>query len=130
MRGGNMERPDSVTLFERLALLALALGVVQSFLGWRELVRISSPTFVAITQISTFAILIFLILWISRRRSKVALWILVILFVLGLPMLWVSMRSGMLFGSGFITLIQSVLQLVGLALLFTPSARAWFNNEG
>ena len=124
-----MDRPRAVALFEIFSFLALALGVLQSFLAWPSLTRISSPEFVALTQGLVFATMVALTLWISRGRSKIGLWILVVLFVIGLPVVWSVMQSGMLFGSEFISLLQTILQLAGLVLLFTPPARAWFNEK-
>jgi hypothetical protein len=122
-------RPTNVAYFEWIFLATLALGAVQSWLGWDEAVQLASPTFVLTIQILTFGLIIALVLLVSRRRSKVALWILVILFVIGLPtMLWSVTKVGVL-GAGWITFAQLVGQCFALALMFTPSARAWLKRE-
>jgi hypothetical protein len=122
-------RPKSIIYFERVFLGTLALGVLQSFLAWKDLMRISTPANAIFIQVFTFAILTTLTLFVSRRRSKIAMWISIAMFVLGLPLFFIIVAKGLLMGSGFVSAVQAVGQLAAYALLFTPSARAWMNRE-
>jgi hypothetical protein len=128
-------RPLSILYFERLIFGTLFLGVIQSYLSWDRSIAAAAAignnpvVFMATTLIGTFAIMATLTLLVSRRRSKVAMWISVLFFVLGLPLFFKVLSSGILFGSGFISLLQTTGQLVAFSLLFTRSARLWMNGE-
>jgi len=115
--------------FEALYLASLAIGLVQSYLGWDELVGMASPAFILSVQLFTFGLIMGLTLFVSRRRSRVALWILIALFILGLPMFLQQVASGSLAGSGWIAVLQLAMQLVAMGLAFTPSARSWLNRH-
>jgi hypothetical protein len=122
-------RPKSIVYFEALYLASLAIGLVQSYLGWDELAGIASPAFILSVQLFTFGLIIALTLFVSRRRIKVALWILLALFVVGLPLFLQQVASGSLAGSGWIAGLQFAMQLVAMGLAFTPSARSWLNHD-
>ena len=127
-------RPQAIVYFERINLGTLVLGVLQSWLSWDRLVQMITSTggsvaTILITQGFSFALIIALTLFISRRRSKVAMWILVVFFVLGLPGLVLLIQQGLLLGSGAITALQTLGQFVALILLFTKPARRWMNRE-
>ena len=127
-------RPQAIVYFERISLGTLVLGVLQSWLSWDRLVQMITSTggsvaTILITQGFSFALIIALTLFISRRRSKVAMWILVVFFVLGLPALVLLIQQGLLLGSGAITALQTLGQFVALILLFTKPARRWMNRE-
>jgi hypothetical protein len=123
-------RPQAIIWFERLNLGTLALGVVQSWLAWDTLVKTGqSIAFILAVQIFSFGLVIALTLLVSRRRSKVAMWILVVFFVLGLPGMFMMLRGGLLLGSHVISIMQTLAQFSALVLLFTGPARRWMNRE-
>ena len=127
-------RPDSIVWFERLIFGTLCLGAIQTYLNWQQVLATASTSgtpvaFVFIVQISVFAIITLLTLLTSRRRSKVAMWISVALFALGIPAFIGLVASGLLIGSGWIAALQTLGQLVGYGLLFMPSSRRWMNRE-
>lgn len=122
-------RPRSVAIFEALYLLTILISVVQSSLGWHQVTAIASPALVIAVQVITMAILLALVLLVSRRRQNWARWVLVVLFVIGLPALAKIVMSGQLPGSLWITIVQTVLQLVALFMLFTPPSQAWFRKR-
>ena len=122
-------RPKTIVAFERIYLLTLLIGVFQAIIGWRQAIALASPGFVVTIQAVAFGLILALVLWVSRGRSKVAKWIMVGLFVLGLPGTFVSFRSGMTLGWPILTLSQTIMQVVALGLLFTPSARAWLSRK-
>ncbi|HSI18150.1 MAG TPA: hypothetical protein VK980_10305 [Sphingomonas sp.] len=125
-------RPVTIVTFERLMFAMLALGLVHAWSNFHKVTAL--PRGFVLTLIAlTFALVIVLTLLVSLRRSKVAMWILIVLFVLGLPALvttlrlaWVGAVTALAAGSDG---LQSLLQLVAYGLLFTPSARRWLNNE-
>jgi hypothetical protein len=122
-------RPATIVNFERLIFATLALGLVQTWLGWDSLVRLSSVGQLVMTDVFTFGLVILLTLLVSRRRSKVAMWISIVLFVLGLPFVALLAAKGLMVGSTLISIAQTLGQLVAYGLLFTPSARRWLNKE-
>ena len=132
--GVNM-RPSSIVWFERLIFATLLLGLIQIYFSWDESVALAanvSPNpgmFTAGVQIFTFALIFGLTLLISRRRSKIAMWVSIILFVLGLPAFVGLAASGLFHGLATVSVAQTLAQLVAYGLLFRPAARAWMRGE-
>ena len=123
-------RPQAVIWFERLNLATIALGIVQSWLASDSMRQLGqSIAFTVTVQIFVMALLVGLTLLISRRRSKVAMWVLVGLFLLGLPTMFLILRDGLLFGSHMISAVQTIGQLAALTLLFTRPARRWMSGK-
>lgn len=134
-------RPDSIILFERLYLGALALGLVNLFVSWDRSIALmtSDPGAAALGDPATFILVVFVIsfgvsltLWYfaARRRSRVAKWILTVLFVLGLFSLPGSIAQGVFSGiGGLFAAAAWLLQAVALFMLFRPDSNAWFRGE-
>jgi hypothetical protein len=121
---GEADRPKEVAWFERLIFASLALGAVQIAVEREAHVRLTLETF-----IFGFGLPILLTLLISRRRSKAAMWISVVLFVLSIPFeLWFVSR-GLFPGSVPLLAAQTVFQLVAYALLFMPDAWGWLHRR-
>jgi hypothetical protein len=78
-------RPDTVIWFERLFLMSLALGVFKAWYAWNEAVALAPAPFVLFVEVSTIILILALVLFVSRARSRVAKWILIVIFILGLP---------------------------------------------
>ncbi len=121
-------RPASIVWFERLYLGSLLIGVVQSVIGWKDAIALASPAFLLTVQAVVFAFLVGLILLVSRERSNVAKWINVVLFVLGLPVIVSLLVTEKQVGSALLAIVQTLMQGIGLGLLFTASARAWLGR--
>jgi hypothetical protein len=127
-------RPQTIVNFERVNIGALALGLVQDYVSWgtpkqQAIMAHHSLLYFAAIQLFSFGLIVALTLLVSRRRSKIALWILVILFVLGVPATVLMAVRGQLLGSSLISLIQCIAELVALIFVFTPSARRWMKGE-
>jgi hypothetical protein len=118
-------RPATIVAFESIIFATMGLGLVQLWLDWEGLTRVASAGFTLTVLLITFGLVCGLTLLVSRRRSKIAMWISIGLFVLGLPMVFSVAASGLLIGSAWVTALQTVGQLVAYGLLFTPSARSW-----
>ena len=130
-------RPKTIVYFERIILGLLLLGALESYLAWdRALARSSSLDHNSalavnlIIQIFVFVLSATLILLVSRRRSKIAMWVLIAWFALYLA-LFVSdiIRGVQLETHDIITLAALIGQVVSYGLLFTPSARRWMGRE-
>lgn len=128
-------RPSSIQWFERLSLLALAIGAIVSVATWNDVlldVRSTgvSPTVAAVVHILLFALFVGLVLLISRGRSVIAKWVYVVLFVAGFAV--TAPGLGGIFDQGLLGLVQAVqllLQVVAIGLLFTPPATAWLRGK-
>jgi len=122
-------RPKSIALFELLNMAVLALGVFQGWLASGELMQTGSVAFIIFVQLGTFAILVGLVLLVSRKRSKIAMWIFILMTLLGLPMIFEMLSNDTSLGSSWITIVQTIVQLIAIALLFLPSSRKWMENR-
>lgn len=122
-------RPQTIVYFERIIFATLILGLFQAYLGWDRATKMMSVDFLLTVQIFTFSLIGGLALLVARRRSNVAKWVLVALFVIGLPLFFNTISQGMLLGSIWITVLQTVGQLIAYGLLFTTSARSWLRQS-
>ena len=121
-------RPKNIIYFENLILASLFLGGVQSYLQWPMLIQKASIGFVLFIQLSVFAVFLTLTLLVSRRGSRIAMWISIALFVLGLPV-YFSQISGGSIKPNFISMTQLVLQFAAFSLLLSPSVRDWMRSK-
>jgi hypothetical protein len=122
-------RPRAIVWFELLYISTLAIGGVQAAIGWRQLIALANLSSIFVIQISTFVIILLLVLLVSRARSKLAKRILVLCFALGVPTLWLTLTSGDMPGIAILTAVQTTAQVVAMLLLFTPGANAWMHNR-
>jgi hypothetical protein len=112
--------PRNVRYFEALMIISLAVGLIHQLV-------VTSGGLVA--AIAVAAPLLTLTLLVSRRRQNWARWTLAGIFLLGLALTAIDMRS--LFGMSYplITIGVALLQTVGMALLFTRQSSDWFRRE-
>ena len=98
-----LDMPKHIGLFEKLSLGSLLIGAVVATATYKQMSLVADPFFIALIQIIVLGTMLLLILLISRKRSKVAKWILVILWALGLvryiPQLAKFFRSGVCWNS-------------------------------
>lgn len=136
-------RPASIVNFDRLYLVATALGLVNSLMSIDSLqARIAAmPELRAMHVGSGFVYLsiavsvgIPLLLWflVAHRRSVVAKWILVGFTALAILNLPASLRQiGAGGGLGVLTNVAvDVLRVVALSFLFRADAKAWLGRSG
>jgi hypothetical protein len=129
-------RPSNIVLFEQLWYLSLGIGVVQSIMQWQRLVDLAHAVgrggrYILLLQAIGFAVQVFFIWLIARRRKNWARWVWLILFVIGLPFS-LPMLNRLLHGSpiGLILASAQILdQAVALYLVFTGNAREWFKSQ-
>ncbi|HEX8443230.1 MAG TPA: hypothetical protein VF631_06260 [Allosphingosinicella sp.] len=126
-------RPKSIVLFERLVLLSILLGIINTVLIWDQLnsqvaqAGMGAGTVLGI-QAVTIALFLLLIWFISRKGSPVAKWIYVVLGGIGLISSLVGIGQAFEMGtiSGAISIVSILLTLLTIWLLFRPDAKAWF----
>ncbi|HEY5721717.1 MAG TPA: hypothetical protein VIT45_05295 [Allosphingosinicella sp.] len=121
-------RPKTIAWFERLYVVSVALGYALMFREWRDRVEAYGDwqLFVFMLVISLM-MPVTLALLVSRRRSRVALALLVLItWSMGTVMLAVAYASG--FGSGTEVAALQAVAMAATLLPFTPSARAWLKT--
>jgi len=137
-----MIKPASIIKFDRLYLAALVLGAVNFAVGFSSLSdRLAQiPEYTAsgfgtgiliASFIAGLAINLLIWFFISVRASKVAKWILVALFAIGLVQMVRSFGHA-LGPQGFslaVTLVITGLQAAAIYMLFRPDALSWFNRN-
>ena len=120
-------RPWTIVYFERLFVFTLVLGIPHAWLSQDLFENVGEVLW---TLASTTAISGFLVFMISRRRSKIAKWVLTAMTVFGLLFtLWLFLQGVDLPLSIWIAPIQYVGQIAAVALLFLPSSRQWFQSK-
>ncbi|HEY2464429.1 MAG TPA: hypothetical protein VGI32_10230 [Steroidobacteraceae bacterium] len=130
-------RPKSIVYFEWIIFGTVLLGVLQSCLSWdRTIAHVATTPPDRNLAVGVLTALIFdvvligtLTLLVSRRRSKIAMWVSVAMFVLGLPVFVQSITRGLL-ESHIIAALVCIGQAVAYGVLFTPSSRCWMSREG
>ena len=130
-------RPRAIILFERLFVAVLVISGVQTWVSWTNAGWALANTlggnafmiFVTVTSYTLYAALWF---FIAHRASRMARAVFAGLTVLGLIGLPISLRNAVAWSPLGMApmLVSSALQLACVALLFTPSARAWFAARG
>ena len=135
-------RPQSIELFEKVYLGAIAIGLVNTALSWSQVnAMLADPRMQAagvgngtLAFGLVIGILLPLLLWyfIARRASNIAKWIYVVLTALGLFGFLSALANPMVV-KGLVTLLGAVatgLQVYGAWLLFRPDAAAWLESKG
>lgn len=135
-------RPQSIELFEKIYLGAIALGLLNTFLSWGQVnALLDDPNVKAAGMGSgtllfavAVGVLIPLLLWyfIARRASNVAKWIYVVLTAIGVFGFLSSLANPMV-PKGLISIIGAVtmaMQIYAAWLLFRPDAVAWLEGKG
>ncbi|MBV7256028.1 hypothetical protein KCG44_04430 [Pacificimonas sp. WHA3] len=127
-------RPSPIIWFERLIFASLLIEAVHSYLSREQLLAdaggmgFSPAAFVVIVHIVVGGLLIWLTLLVSRRRSKAAMWVSIILFMVGLPFTYDMIAADNSVFANVLLVLQLLVGLIAYGLLFTPSARTWMNG--
>lgn len=123
-------RPQPIVYFERTYLLSVALGGASVAAYWGELRQVAQPVVLAVTSALMLGMMATLALFVSRRRSEVCKWIVIVLTVasiaFSLPSLPASLAAG---PRGWLGIAQLLLQSAAILLLFTPPARHWLRGR-
>jgi hypothetical protein len=123
-------RPTAIVAFERLFVLSLLVGVVQCIVGWEQAVAVVGSALAVLLIEIIIAGLTLLLIWLtSRRRKKIAKWILIIMFAIGLPQFVELLAENPASPFVILSFIQVILEIAALALLFTAAARIWLGGR-
>ena len=132
----------TIVYFEWIIFGTLLLSALQSYLGWDRAIVQAAPSHrdlavaIIIMLIFEFVLPGTLTLLVSRRRSKIAMWVLIAWFALGLVstdditrFLFSTVLRLRLETTDIIAVALLIGQVVAVGLLFTPSARRWMRRE-
>jgi hypothetical protein len=130
-------RPKTIVYFERIIFGTLLLSALQIYLGWDLALVEAAPSHpdLAVSMIeiliTEFVLPGTLTLLVSCRRSKIAMWVLIVWFALNIWSVAPLIIGGRLLTSQQIirTALKIIGQVAACSLLFTPSARRWINRE-
>ncbi|MFN3943374.1 MAG: hypothetical protein ACK4K7_00425 [Allosphingosinicella sp.] len=123
-------RPKDITLFERLYLGSLALGIIHTAVTRDGTLFEGAGTLIVVAIVGGgFGLSLLLALLASRRRSNIARWIIVIFFAISLPFAVVEFFAAGFAFPGIAILVQWGISTAAIYFLFTPPALAWFRGE-
>jgi hypothetical protein len=127
-------RPKTIVYFEWIILGTLLLPVLQVYLSWDQIKAFGNPPDRNLQAVIYLGVVIFmsalvgmLTLLVSRRRSKIAMWVSIAMAAYGIWLVAPEIIHGL--GSNINSALQCVGQVVAYGLLFTPSARRWMRRE-
>ncbi|MGY2736028.1 hypothetical protein [Sphingomonas sp. UYP23] len=138
-----MERPASITLFERCYLGAVVVGLVNSAMAWNDtMARIAEQPAAAqlgsafgqsmLIGVTVLSIVISLLLWYftARQASVVTKWIITGFFGIGaLSFVLAAVKGTMPQGvGGILAVLAWVLNAVAVFALFKPASKVWFGE--
>ena len=125
-----MDIPPSIRTFERMQIVALAIGWLNATYTYRTVLHDRVSAFVFTTALITVSVVVMLLVFlISRHRSTWAKWLLIVLSAAATaPWAALLRRSGVADWAGVLGLFQAGLQIVSLLYLIHPSTRVWFGS--
>lgn len=122
-------RPKIVTNFEILFFVTLALGLL--YLLWSNLLHSPEPTITSVFLIGVGRLVLFgiLALLVSRKRSKIAFWILIVLTVITLLLNLLAVSAGLVVIQTVVPLLISAAQMGLLGMLFSSTVQNWMSGK-
>jgi hypothetical protein len=135
---GDTVRPKTIVYFEWIILGTLLLSFLSFLRELSQLAQFGHSTagnflyLLILIRIITFVVIGTLTLLISRRRSKIATWVLIAWFALNFARFVTSLsllRTASQLGYAIVSLAFLIVRGVACGLLFTPSARRWMNRD-
>ncbi|KQM64916.1 hypothetical protein ASE75_07530 [Sphingomonas sp. Leaf17] len=121
-------RPKSIVQGEYLYLASIVLLLVLAILGWDDAVAQSGATVAIGVNAFFIGLSLLLLILTTRRASRVALWLLVVLTTINAGGYLLQVASGVLANGlfGILTTAQAILGIVACQLFFRTTAREWF----
>ncbi len=126
----NAERPREVSRAVQFLISALAIGLMASIFHLAQRLSGVPMFFALLIVIAVFAVGFLLVNRISARRNWARIvWLVLVLFGLpfAIPANLQEVRRNVL--SGTLSVIITILQLIGTYLLFTRNSNRWFRTR-
>lgn len=137
-----MNKPDSIRIFDRLFWASTFIGVLNFLFNLNETSEkfANTPELVAagfgmgfIVTTFTVSMILNILIWyfISARSSRIAKWILIVFFVVGLFSIFRNFNNpvapqGLAFG---VVVLLTVMQGAAIYMLFRRDSLDWFNGK-
>jgi hypothetical protein len=124
-------RAKAVGQAEAIYGLSVVLMIVMAIITWPETVASVGMTGAFLANALVIGLTLLFLLLATRRRSRVSLWLLVALTIIGVGgYLW-QVASGVLSVGllGVLTTVQTLTAVIAVVLLLRPAARAWFAHD-
>ncbi len=122
-------RPKPIIIFEILYCIMMSVGAWRSWMWLGDLNPTLPKTMLLATEIGMFLLVVSLVFFVSRRRSKMAMWILILLTLLPLLITLKMLFDGLLLTDpSLILLLQTTVKMIAILFLFLPSSRLWMSN--
>jgi LPXTG-motif cell wall-anchored protein len=127
--------PRNVVRFEQLIYASLVVRLIIAIVDFARLSKVTSALAIVGAGVAGFVILVLLAWLIARRRKNWARWVLLTLYLLGLPFVivgpFVTEVGGVALAkpSPFVIsliALETIAQAVALIFVFTGDAKAWF----
>lgn len=119
-------RPRTITGFERLYLLAIAIEAARAAIDWPVLAQ--APAGDRWVRLASILVSLLLVLLATRGRRRWAALVLGGLFMIGLPMVVSALQPPVPLETSAIIALQVALQALALILAAAPASRAWFGG--
>ena len=122
-------RPRTIAAFEWLYVGSLAIAFLRIVVASQQ-VGAGRLQFAAAVIFFALALNLTLVFFVSQRRSPIAKWLLVGLFLIGCGAYLPILQRGIYAVSVLIDIGLGLMQAVAIGLLFMPSARTWLKAGG
>ena len=122
-------RAQPIIIFEILFFAMLLFEAWRSWMWLGDLNPTLPKTMLVATQIGGFVLLVSLVLFVSRRGSRLAMWLLILLSLLPLPFTLKILFDGLLIDANLLSLLKISGKMVAILFLFLPSSRYWMSNK-
>jgi len=138
-------RPKTIVYFEWIILGTLLFNTVRSYLDWDRIIGqtlardapirtlLGLYYFPLTLIIGSFVLFGVLTLLVSRRRSRIAMWVSIGLFAISFAVFVLDIvhdiNRARLPSEDMMRALEHISQAVAYGLLFTPSARRWMRRE-
>jgi len=130
-----MTMPRNVARFEQLIYASLVVRLITAVVDFGRLSAVASPLSIIAAAVAGFAVIALLAWLIARRGKNWARWVLLALFLLGLPFVilgpFVTEVGGLaLARPSFFVIsliaLETIAQAAALIFVFTSDAKPWF----
>ena len=106
--------------FERCIFASLAVGIIVAALGMKSMTSdFGAALVITLFQVFVLVIVLVIVLMITRKKSKIAKWLWLVFFILGLvmyiPTLGKMLENGFI---GILSAVQLLIQCLGTYFLF------------
>ena len=121
-------RPKSVRLGEQVYFASIIVIIAAAIVGWNASVAANGVALALGVNAFAVGLSLLLLVLTTRNASRLALWGLSVLTAIGVAGFFWQVANGVVAMGwiGVLTTLQALLSVVGIVMLFSPTAQAWF----